>query len=80
MTYDPKLPGCFGERDLLFANHPLDEQRAFDWLNELRKQQTGWTEVRRQIQEFLTERGAGKDHIRKQIERASKLLKPWLFD
>ena len=35
MTWDKGVPGCFGERDLIFAIHPMDEQRAFEWLTDL---------------------------------------------
>ena len=70
MAYDPELPGCFGERDLIFASHELDRERAFAWLAKLRKQETVWVDVEAQIKEYLRERGAAVFQITDQIEKA----------
>ena len=78
MAYDPELSECFGEQDLLFAVHPLGKQCAFLWLIRLREREAMWSDVQRQIEEFLRERGAPVFHILDQIERASALFKPWL--
>jgi hypothetical protein len=79
MPYDPGLPGCFGDRDLIFANHPLDEERAFQWLIKLRQRQTVWSDVVAQFEEFLTEKEATRPHILEQIERARQRLMLWLY-
>ena len=79
MAYDKELPGCFGERDLLFANHPLDADRAFDWLTSLRKRDATWTEASNQFRDYLTERRATTDHITKQLRVAARRIKPWLY-
>jgi hypothetical protein len=78
MAYDPQLPGCFGERDLILAGHPLDQGRAFSWLINLRNREALWPEVKAQIEEYLRTKGARPDHIETQISRASELFRPWL--
>jgi len=80
MSFDPTLGGCFGNADLIFAVHPMDEGRAFEWLQSLRKRQIGWKEAQAQIVEYLKSKGAGEEHIKEQIERARHKLEPWLFD
>lgn len=78
--WDNQVPGCFGNNDLIFAGHPLDEIRAFDWLTDLRKRSIGWKAARAQLAAFLKSEGAGPDHIRQQLASAGKHLKPWLLD
>jgi hypothetical protein len=79
MPYDPELPGCFGDIDLIFANHPLDANHAFQWLIKLRDRQALCSEVVSQFEEFLTEKGADRSHIVEQVERARERLFPWLY-
>jgi len=33
MKLDKEVSGCFGDKDLVFAGQPLNEGRAFGWLN-----------------------------------------------
>ena len=80
MAWDRELPGCFGDVDKIFAEHPLDEERAFAWLRLLREQHQGWAEAKRQISEYLKSEGAAAAHIAKQIKRAEHRLRPWLRD
>jgi hypothetical protein len=73
-----KIPGCFGVSSLAFANHPADEQRAFQLLAELRAQQVDWTTSRREIKAFLTSKRASKAHVEAQMKRVALFFKPWL--
>ena len=79
MRYDPELPGCFGENDLVFASHDLDRDRAFEWLSKLRNQEAVWADVQAQIEEFLRERDAAVFHVADQVDRAKRMLAPWLY-
>lgn len=79
MAYDPELPACFGGRDLHLGVHPLDQDRLFQWLVSLREREVAWPDVRRQIEEFLTEVGAGEPIIGGAILRAERLIRPWLY-
>lgn len=36
MIQDGAIRGCFGDKDFIFAGHPLDEERAYRLLGELR--------------------------------------------
>jgi hypothetical protein len=79
MAYDPELPGCFGDHDLIFASHPLDRHRAFEWLIRLRSRDATWSEAKTQIEGFLRSKEIEPFHILDQIERAELLLKVWLY-
>lgn len=78
MTWDHRLPGCFGNIDGLFAIHWCDEERAFDWLVTLRSRKIGWEEAKAQIEGYLKDDGCGADHIVEQVSAAEKKLRPWL--
>ncbi|ONF47785.1 hypothetical protein [Methylobacterium radiotolerans] len=78
--FDPAVRGCFGETDLIFAGHPNDEERAFQWLADLRKRSVGWKAARAQVVEYLESRGASASHVQQQTEKVRRLFKPWLLD
>lgn len=80
MAWDTQVRKCFGDSDLIFAGHPADEKRAFKWLADLREHGVGWRAVRQQLKEFLEAQKARDEHIAKQLEKAKRLLKPWLLD
>lgn len=80
MAFDKRVAGCFGVADLIFAGHPLDEGRAFEWLTSLRERNIGFADATEQVREFLKSKGANDDHISKQIERMTPYMKPWLLD
>ena len=62
-----------------FAVHELGRERAFTWLCKLRVQEAVWADVSAQIQEYLREQYAPGIHIADQIERAKRMLGPWLY-
>jgi hypothetical protein len=80
MSFDKRLPGCFGASDLIFAGHAADEERAFQWLGSLRRRGIGLKAARKQIVEYLQSEGATATHIKNQKAKASIYLKPWLLD
>jgi len=49
MKLDKEVPGCFGDKDLVFAGQPLNEVAHFGWLNSLRKREIGWQAASTQI-------------------------------
>jgi hypothetical protein len=79
MIYDREISGCFGDNDLLFANHPADQKRAFAWLTHLRERQARWAEVRDQVEAYLREQGASPFHILDQIDEVKRRFGPWLW-
>ena len=80
MAYERALPGCFGDVDLIFAGHPLDKRRAFEWLASLRMRQIGLAGAKEQVREYLTDKGAGGALIDEQLTAVERHLKPWLSD
>jgi len=80
MKLDKEVPGCFGDKDLVFAAQPLNEGHAFGWLNSLRKRKIKWQAASTQITEYLKSRNASDARIKEQLDRASKYLRPWLRD
>ena len=64
-----------------FAHHPMEEDNAFLWLIQLRKNRVGWQDAKKQIAAYMSDRGLGDGtNIRLQLDRAEKMLKPWLSD
>jgi hypothetical protein len=80
MKLDKEVPGCFGQKNHVFAGNPEDEGRAFGWLNSLRKREISWEAASAQIADYLKSRNASDTRIQEQVERASHFLKPWLRD
>tara|TARA_R100000005_G_scaffold95741_3_gene78503 strand:- start:1683 stop:1922 length:240 start_codon:yes stop_codon:yes gene_type:complete len=72
------VPGCFGETDKIFAEHPLDEDRAFELLKVCRDQSIGWAALEREFQSFLS--GLDPSHVSRQITKARRMMKEWLLD
>jgi hypothetical protein len=68
-----KLPGCFGIMDLVFASHPLDRERATVMVNEAYHCGASFEEIATAIHDYLAEKGADKQHIERQIERAMRI-------
>ena len=78
--WDQGLPGCFGVSDLIFAGHPNDEERAFEWLADLRRRKVGWMKARSQIEAYLKSKSASDEHIVRQTNKAEGAMKFWLLD
>lgn len=75
-----KISGCFSESSLAFAGHRLDEDRAFDLLKLLRDEGVGLRQVIVAFRNYLEEKGAGQDHIDRQIKKVEEAFRPWLLD
>jgi hypothetical protein len=80
MDVKGQIPGCFGEMDKKFAIHPSDEERAFDLLTRLRKDGKGWKDTRTLIKDYLESEDVSPTQISEELERARRMLKPWLID
>ena len=78
--WEERVPGCFGNTDLIFAGHPLDENRAFDLLATLREGNVGWSEAKSAFRDHLEREGASTDHISNQISKIENRYRPWLLD
>lgn len=80
MAYDKELRGCFSSAALEFAAHPLDEDRAFTWMCNLRHRKVGLTAALQQVREFLESENASEEHIKRQLEKVTEHFKSWLLD
>ena len=85
MPWDQQVPGIYG--NAYFASHALDEERAFEWLTDLRKRRVGWKAASQQLKDYLCREAAGKyanaehkEYVESELSRAEKYLKPWLLD
>ena len=79
MEWDRQVPGCFGAQDALFANHPLDKQRAFEWLTSLRRRQATIADAEQQVRAYLIHQRCGEAHIQEQLAKVRRHLAPWLW-
>jgi hypothetical protein len=61
-----------------FAGHPMEADSAFLWLIQLRKDGVGWQYAKKKLAAYMSDRGL--ENIRTEIDRAEKMLKPWLLD
>ncbi|MBI1418778.1 MAG: hypothetical protein GC146_16300 [Limimaricola sp.] len=80
MSWKNRIASCFGEKDLIFAGHPSDEESAYILLGQLRKEGVGWRELREALEEHLRAQSASDTHAEKQLEKARGFMKPWLLD
>ena len=78
MRKERRFEDCFAEPDLEFAFLPVQIDAALEWVNTLRANDSTWNEARKESETFLKSRQADKKHIKRQIERAKALIRPWL--
>lgn len=77
---DPnKIRGCFGSNDLLFANHPCDEERAFDLLVKLRNEEITWEDTEKAFRDFLNSQTTDINHINSQMKKVEDRYRVWLY-
>lgn len=80
MDWKDKISGCFGHDLAGFAAHPLDEQRAFDLLAELRSASIGWQEVADEFENYLMSKTGNAQFSAEQMKKVEAHFKPWLLD
>ena len=66
MPWKQKIAGGFGSQDVIFASHPLDEQRAKEAIKDAKA--VVW-----HVYKNFTAPGIQQDHIEKQVARAKQL-------
>lgn len=67
---------CFGERS--FAQHPSDEETAFELLTQLRERHIGWSTVSLELERQLKQ--MPKLEIEAELERVCLYFRAWLLD
>ena len=73
-----KLAGCFGSQTHKFGDDPSDKDSAFELLAQLREDDVRWSEVRKEFKRFLSDLGASKKHMEKQMGRLRSHFRLWL--
>ena len=77
-TWKKQIRGCFGLADRKFAGHPSDEERAFELLTQLRRENIGWEEFEDELRKQLE--AMPQLHTDEQVEIVRKAYRFWLLD
>ena len=80
MSYKDLIPGCFGERDLIFGSHPLDIKRCKEMLKKTFDECDSYSEFETSIKNFLKSKGANTEHIEKQLSNLRDLSSFFPYD
>ncbi|MBB4087069.1 hypothetical protein SAMN05216557_105176 [Sphingomonas carotinifaciens] len=67
---------CYGER--AFAEHPSDEEAAFQLLSQLRQRHIGWSTFSGELERQLD--GMPKLNAKAELARAHLYFRKWLLD
>ena len=76
MGWRDRVPACFGDEDLIFASHPMDEERAKQAIREAKaagasddfEKEMVW-----HIYKTVTADGFLQEHIKEQVRRLHKM-------
>jgi hypothetical protein len=72
------IGGAFSHGTAPFAVHPLDAERAFNYLDAARKAKISWADAEDDIRQYLTGKNCSSSFIDDEVARARPMLKPWL--
>jgi hypothetical protein len=78
MEQEAGLRGCFGANDNVFAVHPLDQERAFNWLISLRRAGATFSDAEQQVRTYLESQKCRPEFILEQLRRLRTKFEPWL--
>jgi hypothetical protein len=78
MNWMQMIDHCFGLKDRPFAQHPSDEETAFDLLMILRSKHIGWAEFERQLRRRLDT--MPKLDTDEEVRRVRGYFRIWLLD
>ena len=74
MSWEDKIPGCFGDSDGIFCSHPKDRERAEKLLEELLEKGVTKNELQEEARKWLESKKYYIDHINEQVIRVGKLF------
>ncbi|MCP3477614.1 hypothetical protein NLM33_46525 [Bradyrhizobium sp. CCGUVB1N3] len=78
MACEDLVAGCFAGDLAPFGVHPLDEERALEYMICCRKNQMSWAQAAEQITNYLQGKGCTPERIVSDLEMARQKLQPWL--
>ncbi len=77
MSWEKMVPSCFGENDVLFAIHPLDEGRAMEMISAAKAAGSSFDDLEKEmvwhVYKRVTAEGLLQEHLARQINRAKDL-------
>jgi hypothetical protein len=72
------IPQCFCHGERAFAEHPVDEEAAFELLTRLRARYIDWPMFSRELQRQLA--GMPKPDTQAELERVRARFQIWVLD
>ena len=76
--WDKMVPNLFVGGS--YCKNLSDDNRAFEWMVDLRKRGVGWKAAERQLRAYLATTGWAAPHIEDQVRKARDRMKVWLLD
>lgn len=68
-SWKNQIPGSFGCVDRIFADHPEDEARAKDMINDAFASGASINDLLNAVKEYLKGKGCSPEHLQEQIDR-----------
>lgn len=78
MSWKDQVGGPFAFQAAPFGVHPLDDERAFALLIELREADASWAEVNLEFRNYLQNQNVHPDFLEQQMLEVEKHYRPWL--
>ncbi len=79
MTWQERVPACFGNQDVIFAVHPLDSERAKEAIAAAKAAGASRDDFEKEmvwhIYKSVTAEGMLQPHIKEQVGRLHKMWK-----
>ena len=74
MNWKDQIPACFGCVDQIFAEHPLDEERAIKMLKDAFLSGASESDVLTALCDYMKSKNCPASHIDEQINKYKKLI------
>lgn len=78
MPWEDNVGGAFAYQTAPFAVHPLDEQRAFNLLKDMREADASWDEVDTAFRSYLQRQSMSQGFVDEQMQEVERHFRPWL--
>lgn len=75
MDWQNQIPACFGCADQIFAEHPLDEERAIKMLNAAFLSGASESDVFTALCDYMKAKNCPPSHIDEQINKAKEVIR-----
>ena len=77
MEWQKRIPACFGNADVIFAVHPMDDKRAREAIKEAKAASASRDDFEKEmvwhIYKNVTAEGFLQQHIKEQVQRMHKM-------